>query len=201
MCPKEEQNYAFETLAEGTLWSRALLVSSALLMAATNQAQFGPPNSASGNKASILLEQIRAQAVHVRYLADQLQAYERDPNLAWEADAGILTRMRDQVNAMDRTLYTLRTIEGQTLPWQQKAIDRITPKTYELTSYVEDATQNLNNNHETIYSLDRTYAEDADGIYHRAAFIARSIGDYEHYAAARTEIQQLSPELGIRAGS
>jgi hypothetical protein len=69
---------------------------------------------------------------------------------------------------------------------------------YELTAYVQDAMQNLNNNHETIHILDKNYAEDADGIYQRAAFIARSIGDYEHYAAARTEIQQLSPELGLK---
>ena len=57
----------------------ALLVSSALLVAATDQGQVGPPSSASRNQASILLEQIGPQAVHVRDLADQLQTYEVSP--------------------------------------------------------------------------------------------------------------------------
>ncbi len=184
------------------LWGvAALLVASALPMAAADQGQAAPPNSPSENQASILLEQIRAQAIHVRNLADQLQAYDRDPAIGWETDAVTMTSLRDRVNAMDKTLYSLRTIQGQAIPWQQKAIDQVTPKVYELTAYVEDAMQNLNNHHETIHSLDKSYAQDADGIYQRASFIARSIDEYEHYAAARTEIQRLSPELGIRASS
>lgn len=181
-----------------------LLASPALLLAVTDQGQVGPPRPASGNlpaQASNLLGEIRAQAVSVHYLADELEMCEHDPLISWEADASILTRLRDRVNAMDKTLYTLRTIQEEAAPWQQKVIARVTPKAYEITSYVDDAMQNLNDNHETVHFPDKSYAEDADGIYQRAAFIARSIANYEKYAAARTEIQHLSPKLGIKAAS
>ena len=137
-----------------------------------------------------------------RDLADQLQTFNRDGALiSWEMDADVLTQAQAQVNAMDEELCRLRLIRRVTLPWQQKAIDRVAPKMIELTDYVEDALQNLNEKHNTVNTLDRSFAQDADFMYRRADTIARSIGNFEEYAAARTEIQQLSPKLGMHAGS
>jgi hypothetical protein len=185
----------------------SLLVMAALPMAATEQCQTGPPTPASYTRnfpkeASALLQQMGTQAIQVRDLADQLQTFNRDGALiSWEMDADVLTQAQAQVNAMDEELCRLRLIRRVTLPWQQKAIDRVAPKMIELTDYVEDALQNLNEKHNTVNTLDRSFAQDADFMYRRADTIARSIGNFEEYAAARTEIQQLSPKLGMHAGS
>lgn len=116
-------------------------------------------------------------------------------------DADVLTNAQAQVDAMDNELCRLRVIRRVTLPWQQKAIDRAAPTVIELTDYVRDAIQNLNNNQITVNILDRSYAQDVDFMYRRANTIAGSIGNFEEYAAARTEIRQLSPKLGMRGTS
>jgi hypothetical protein len=184
-----------------------LLAVPALLMGRTEQRPVYPPVPAAymwsfPNEASTLLQQLRTQALQVRDLADQLQAFDREGSLiSWQMDASVLITVKAQVNDMDNTLSRLRAIRPMALPWQQKAIDRVAPKMIELTDYVEDAIQNLNNNHLTPHILGKSYALDADFMYQRANTIARSIHQFEEYAAARTEIQQLSPKLGTKAGS
>jgi hypothetical protein len=198
---------SFKLWLKGFSRVASLLVAPALLMAATNQCQSGIVTPASytwdfPSEASHLLQQMKTQAVQVRDLADRLQAFDRDGDLiSWQTDADVLTAARAQVNAMDADLCRLRAIRRVTLPWQQKAIDRVTPKVIELTEYVQDAVQNLNHNHTTVNMLDRSYAEDADFMYRRADTIARMVGNFEEYAAASTEIQQISPKLGMKTGS
>jgi hypothetical protein len=158
--------------------------------------------SSTSNEVSTLLQEMQTKAIQVRNLADQLEVFNRDGALlSWQADAGVLTRAKAQVNAMDDMLFRLRAMRQEALPWQQKAIDRIAPKVIELTDYVQAAVQNLNNNHLTVHILDKSYTEDANGIYQRSNTIARAIGQYEEYGTARNEIKQLSPKLGMKLAS
>jgi hypothetical protein len=192
---------------KGFCGAAALLIAPALLVGGTEQRPTYPPIPAAymwsfPNEASDLLQQLRTQALQVRDSAAQLQAFNLDGgDISWQLDASVLTTVKAQVNDMDATLYRLRGIRQMALPWQQKAISRIAPKVIELTAYVQDAIQNLNNNHTTVHILDKSYALDADYMYQRADTIARSIANFEEYAAARTEIQHLSPELGVKTGS
>jgi len=184
-----------------------LLLAPALLMGSTDQCQTGPVTPASytwnfPNEASHLLQQMKDQAIQVRDQADQLRAFDREGALiSWDVDADVLTNAKAEVNTMDKELCRLRVIRRVTLPWQQEAIDRVVPKMIELTDYVGDAIQNVNDHHMTVNTLDKSYAEEADFVYQRANNIARSIGNFEEYAAARTEIHQLSPKLDMQAGS
>jgi hypothetical protein len=186
----------------------ALLVAPALLIGGTKpERPTYPPIPAAymwsfPNEASSLLKQLRTQALQVRDSADQLQAFNRDgADITWQADASLLTRVRAQVNDMNATLFRLRGIHQMALPWQQRAISAVTPKVFELTEYVDDAIQNLNDHHATVHVLDKSYVADADFMYQRANTIARSISQFEEYATAKTEIQQLSPNLGMNPAS
>jgi hypothetical protein len=186
----------------------ALLVAPALLIGGSKpERPTYPPIPAAymwsfPNDASSLLQQLRTQALQVRDSAAQLQAFNRDgADISWQLDAGLLTRVKAQVNDMNATLFRLRGIHQMALPWQQKAISSVTPKVIELTDYVHDAIQKLNHNQTTVHVLDNGYAQDADFMYRRANTIALSIGEFEKYAAARTEIKQLSPALGMNPTS
>lgn len=194
-----------------SLWTKwfsgvaTLLVLPTLLMGATGH--FKTPSSTSDewespNEASVLLQKIRNQAIDVRDLAGQLQAFIRDgSDTDWEGDADVLTRATAHVNAMDDTLYSLRSIRQQAAPWQQKAIDRIAPKVIELTDYFQAAVHSLNNNPITLHLLDQNYAQDTAGMYQRANTIANSIGRFENYATARAEARRLSRKLDLSAAS
>jgi hypothetical protein len=183
------------------------LVAPTLLMGGTEQRPMSHPIPAAymwsfPNEASTLLQQLRTQALEVRDCAAQLQAFNLDgTDIDWQMDASTLTTVKAHVNDMNATLYRLRGIRQMALPWQQKAIDRVAPKMIELTDYVEDAIQNLNENHITVHILDKSYALDADYMYQRANTIARSIHQFEEYAAAKSEVNELSPKLGTNAGS
>jgi hypothetical protein len=207
MRPKGDTKMCFRFWLKGLCAAAILLVVPALLVGATEQYRMSPPTSAAytlntPNEASTLLQEMKTKAIQVRNLADQLETFNRDGELMpWRADAGVLTRAKAQVNAMDETLYRLRAMRSEALPWQQRAIDRVAPKVIELTDYVQDAIQNLNNNHLTVHILDNSYTQDADYMYQRANTIAHSIGQFEKYATARTEIQQLSPKLGMKVAS
>lgn len=182
----------------------ALLVAAPMLLASCQMCSSAPTSDASNtsNEVSTLLQEMKTKAIQVRDLADQLEALKRDGTLMpWQADAGVLTRAKAQVNAMDEMFYRLQVMRPEALPWQQRAINRVASKVIELTDYVQDAIQNLNHNHLTVHILDNSYTQDVDCIYQRANTIAHSIDQFEEYAAARNEIQQLSPKLGMKVAS
>ena len=154
------------------------------------------------NEASSLLQEMQTKAIQVRNLADQLGAFERDgAEMSWRADAGALMRAKSQVNAMDGILFRLRAMGQDVLPWQQQAIDHVSPNMIELTDYVQLAIQNLNAHHGTVHLLDKSYALDTGFMYQRANTIAHSIGQFEEYATAKNEIQLLGPQLGMKVAS
>jgi len=137
----------------------------------------------------------------VAYYTDQLSGLERDGVMTgWEEDADYLMEARHQFNAMDASLYKLRAIGPQASPWQQQAIDRIAPKAYEMATYLNDLIKEVNNYQGDVH-LHQRYAQDTDRIFNRADYIVNSVDAFEQYASARQEIQQLRPELGLKAGS
>ena len=210
MRPKGETNNVFEILDEELFWFGCLARCAGpahwRYRAATAAADLPPVPAAYmwsfPNEASSLLRQLRTQALQVRDLADRIQAFNRDgADISWQMDASVLMTVKADVNDMNAALFRLRGIHQMALPGQQKAISSVTPKVIELTDYVDDAIQNLNDNHTTVHVLDKSYALDADFMYQRANTIARSIDQFEKYAAAKTEIQQVGPNLGMNAAS
>jgi hypothetical protein len=205
--PKGERTMCLKSWQRGFTVLAALVVAPALLLGGTEQRPTYPPISPAymwsfPNEASTLLQQLRTQALQVRDEAAHLQAFDREgSDISWQTDAGVLMTVKAHVNDMDATLFRLRGIRQMALPWQQRAISGVAPKVIELTDYVQDAIQNLNNNHLTAHLLDKSYALDADFMYQRANTIASSIHQFEEYAAARSEMYELSPKLGMNAGS
>ena len=189
-------------------WAAAtLLVAPVMALAACGGCGVYSPAIASktveySNEASSLLQQMKTKAIQVRYLADQLGAFERDGSVMdWRVDAGVLMRAKAQVNAMDGMLFRLRAMGQDVLPWQQQAIDRVAPKMVELTDYIQLAMQNLNAHHGTAHLVDKSYTLETGFMYQRANLIARSIGQFEKYASAKNEMRLLGPQLGMKVAS
>lgn len=197
----------FRFWLKGLCAAAVLLVVPALLIGATEQRQMSPPISAvyasnASNEVSTLLQEMKTKAIQVRNLADQLESFTRDGSImSWQMDAGVLTSAKVQVNAMDEMLYRLGAMRPEAFPWQQRTIVCVTPKVIELTDYVQDAIQNLNNNQLIVHVLDNSYTQDADYMYQRANTIAHSIDQFEENATASTQTKQLSLKLGMKAAS
>lgn len=184
-----------------------LLLVPGVLLGSTGHYRMGPTSSALNEmnppqEASALLNKMKSQALKARDLADELQVYQRDHETAlWEGDADVLMNMKADVNNMDDTLYSLRSMQEDLLPWQAKAVDRVAPTAIELTDFVEEGIHNLNRHHITLHILDHSYTQEIEGMHQRANSIARSIGKFQEYETAMSQIRELSPELGLKAAS
>jgi len=198
----------FSDLLRKSVYSiSAFLAGSVLLAAASHPTPNGRPVSQSQShdfqkEASNLLQQIKADAVTVSKLADELHTYSYQPNeIDFRFQGSLLNDAREQVNQMDEMLTRLRTIRRVTMPWQQKAIDRVTPAMVELTDSTQSATDFLNGHQD--YPFSPSYLADSTNMYKEASRIARSVGRFEKYAAADREVRELRPQLGMpaKAGS
>jgi predicted negative regulator of RcsB-dependent stress response len=192
-------------LYKGVLVAATLCVAPAALPASPRASRPGAGTVESSKgafpiDASNLLQQVQMDALSVRNDADQLKARLRDGfRNDWESDSELLESVRARVNEMDKLLSQLRANRSKALPWQQQAIDRITPTVVNLTDTTEAAIASLNDNRGHIYS------SDLDGltgdIYNRASQIDRAVANFEEYANARHEVQQLRQTLGLKNNS
>jgi hypothetical protein len=151
-------------------------------------------------KSTNLLRQVQSDALSVRNNADQLQARLREGFWSdWQSYANLLERMRTRVNAMDKLLFQLRTNESTALPWQRQAIERIAPTIVNLSDTTEGAIVSLNNNKEHVYMSNLPGL--AGDMYDQAMRIDQAIADFQKYANARHEAQQLRQTLGLKNNS
>jgi hypothetical protein len=186
-------------LYKGVLAAAALGVAVAALPASATGSGPGAGAASQGAfavEASNLLQQVKIEAIGVGKNVDRLRVRLRDSfENDSQSDADLLGRVQDRVNEMDKLLYRLRANESEALPWQQQAIDRIAPTVVNLTDTTEDAIATLNNNRGRIQfsNLDGL----AGDMYNQARLIDRAIGNFEKYASARHEAQQLRQTLGL----
>jgi hypothetical protein len=188
-------------LFKGVLVAATLCVAPAALPASprASRAGVGSAQSSKGafaNSASNLLQQIQTEALRVKSDASQLQAYTREPfESDWQMDGDVLNRASVHVNAMGRLLHQLRVNQGAALPWQQQAIERIAPTVVNLADTTQDAIVTLNNSRGRIQFSNLEGL--ADDMYKDASLIGQVIANFEKYASARQEAQQLQQTLGL----
>lgn len=183
----------------------AILAAPVLLAAVSLPCQARPPavgvyNWGSPKETSVLLKQIKAQADHVRNLADRLDSYNREwPEIGWQIDAHMLNRARWHVNAMDNALFLLENSKSNALPWQRKAIRRIAPMIYELTGATEASIGQLNDNHDHWWASN--YPGYTNCMYKKAKHIAHTVGDFEAYAGDMHHARELRDTLGLHTST
>jgi hypothetical protein len=183
----------------------ALLGPSLLMAVTVKECHVGPPTPESykwnfSKETSGLFNEILQRADAVEQEAEQLQELQRNADLInYQDEASLLNQARDDINAMDATLCRLRAIKRVDPAWQRRAIDRITPKLYELSSYDEMAITYLNNHPGYLY--DPEYNAEINQMQGRAALVYRIMRNTEEYGAARKEVRTLGQNLGIQRGS
>ena len=165
-------------LSKGILVAAALCMVPAALPASPKGAGQGVvtvnPEASPGDAAS-LLDQIRSEALRVKYNADQLQGLVREGNLiSWRHDDYLLEDVRDQVNELNMLLYNLRVDQAEASPVQQEIIARIAPPALELVGATHDALVTLDSNKSHVSMSDLPSL--ADEIYQEASRVAQTLG-------------------------
>lgn len=96
-------------------------------------------NWAYTEEASGLLLDIRTLSAQAAEGADHLHSASRLNSLDWRSHAQHLNNIKTHVNRMGTKLDRLQEIHGMLAPWQQKAVERVTPKAVALAAHTEEA--------------------------------------------------------------
>ena len=187
-------------LYKSVLLAATLCVAPAALPASPRASQPGTRAMESSKgampiNASNLLRQVQIDALSVRDNADQLRlrVFEND----WESDGGLLDRVRDRVNEMDKLLSQLRENQAEAPPWQQKEIERIAPSVVNLTDTTQEAIVSLNNNQGRLYFSNLPGL--AGDIYSQARQIVRATQTLSNTPMHATKCASSSKHWGSRA--
>lgn len=170
----------------------ALLVAASLYLLPVLQAADNPaPDSP---EVSDLLTQAKDHAVQLRNDSDTMQQYATS-GVAWQSHATQINTIKDHVNNLGKVLQNMSDRHPHASPWQQGAIDRVTPLARELASNIEATIEHINNNQNRL-SLPE-YKDFLSANYELSASLSELIGDYVTYGKSKATYDRLGSQLEV----
>jgi hypothetical protein len=171
--------------------TRALSVLAIALAAATASWAQTPRDS---SEVSRLLTEVKAEAVQLRHDADELKAFTRS-GLSWESHATKVEEIKGRINKAGELLSKLENEKGAASPWQQQAIERITPMLKELASNTESTIDHLNQKPKLLHT--GPYKEYVEANYEVASSLEELISDYVDYGKSKARSEELASKLEV----
>lgn len=124
--------------------------------------------------------------------AASMEAFTR-LDATWQSHVEAINKIKDNVNNMGRLLAKLQDARSGAAPWQQTAIDRITPVAKELAANTTAAIEQLNKNPNALKLP--AYKEYLEAIYDSASNLAATIADFADYGRTSQRLNRLSADL------
>ena len=177
-----------------TVWlvSAALVVAGCLLLTtAARASDAAAPDSAQVSK---LLSQINAEALELKRDAEDLDSLTRS-KLSWVSYADKISMIKEHINRAGSLLTQLGGLRNTASPWQQEAIDRVTPLLREMASNTEATIERLNRNQSRLHTQE--FQEYVKANYNLATRLAALIGDFVDYGEAKDKYERLSRKLEL----
>lgn len=170
------------------------------LWASGPRAEAGPENVKAYNwayaeEASELLEEIRGLSSQLAEDSDYLEHHARRNQLNWRSHAERLNQIRGDINAMGGHLQRLQEIHGMIAPWQQKAVDRITPKAAELAAHTEAAIAQINDNRSKTWTS--SFVDPVSAMADQAEAILNDVKMFLEYGKTSDQLKGLEGQMEI----
>jgi hypothetical protein len=166
-----------------------LLLAGFLVIPATSTAADAPDSE----QVSKLLSEAMTMAFQLKEDAVTMESFTRI-NVSWESHAAAINQIKDHINALGRQEAKLKDAKRTGSPWQQTAIDRITPFLDELTGYTYAVIEHINGEKKHTPADYKDYLE-ANADY--ATDLAAMIGDFVDYGKTKDRLQHLGDKLEI----
>lgn len=170
----------------------ALLVAAALYLLPALQAADNPV--ADSPEVSNLLTQAKEHAVQLARDADEMQAFAKT-GMSPESHANKINMIKGHVNNLGEVLQRLSDKRGSASPWQQSAIDRVTPFAAELASNIETTIEHLNKNQTRLQTAE--YRDFLKANYELSSGLSGLIGDFVAYGKSKSTYKRLGSQLEI----
>lgn len=146
-------------------------------------------------EVSTLFDEIKSEAVQLRHDAEELKKYTHS-NLSWETHAEKIEQIKQHVNNTGKSLGKLDRARANAAPWQQQAIDRITPLLKELASNVEGTIEHLDQQPKLSHTS--PYVDYVDANFEVASTLSELISDYVEYGRSKANSTELAEKLEVQ---
>jgi hypothetical protein len=126
--------------------------------------------------------------------AEILESFTRS-NVGWQSHSGQLERIRENVNKLGKVVQQLNQARGEASPWQQTAIDTITPLMHEIATQLTTTIEHLNANQSRIEM--KPYQDYTRATYEAIRRATLTISDYVEYGRAKGKAENLQQEMEL----
>lgn len=144
-------------------------------------------------QASKLLQQARTSAVQLKNDSAQMEAFSSN-RASWESHARQINQIKEHINNSGKILADLHDQRDSAEPWQQEAIDRITPLLKDLASNTESIIDHLNDRQATWHPEYTSYLKSNAEM---AADLSNLIRDYLDYGEAKARAERIGAKIGF----
>jgi hypothetical protein len=172
------------------IWAAPGLLLAGLLASPPASKAAGTPDS---EQVSKLLSEAKTIAFELKEDAVTMESFTR-MNVSMESHAVAINQIKDHINALERQTGKLKEARETGSPWQQTAIDRITPFLDELGGYTYAVIEHLNG------EVKHTPAEYKDYLQANADYatdLAAMIADFVDFGRSKDRMQHLAEKLEI----
>ena len=150
--------------------------------------------SNDSKEVSTLLDEIKSEAVQLRHDAEELKTYTHS-KLSWETHAEKIDQVKQHVNNAGKSLGKLDNVRANAAPWQQQAIDRVTPLLKELAANVEGTIAHLDQKPNLSHTS--PYVDYVDANFEVASNLSELISDYVEYGRSKANSTELAEKLEL----
>ena len=157
----------------------------ALFLGMTLVSSAWTPAYADSAQVSKLLQQAKASANQLQGDTEVMETYTRS-RVSWRTHAAQITVIKEHVNKIGTILADLHSARDGAEPWQQNAIDGITPLMQQLASNTTSVIGHLNEMNKTWHP---GYSGYLQANYALATDLSKMIGDYINYGKASAKVQ------------
>ena len=145
-------------------------------------------------KVNDLLKEAKTHAVLAEDDAQTLDGYTRS-KLSWQSHATRVHEMKEHANDLIRDFNQLSSMRAEASPWQQEAIDRISPLLQEMAAHLTATIDHLNDNQSRTHMPQ--YQEYVHANRELMTKTARLISEFADYSEAKTVANELEKKLEL----
>jgi flagellar motor protein MotB len=170
----------------------ALLAAASLYLLPALQAAENPvPDSP---QVSNLLTQAKRHAAQLTQDADEMKTFAWQ-DMSTEIHAQKITTIKEHTNNLGKVLQQLDDRHQMASPWQQEAIERITPLAKELAANIEMTIQHINDNQNRLHTPE--YKDYLSANYELSSGLSALIADLVSYGKNKANYEKLGSKLEL----
>ena len=170
----------------------ALLAAASLYLLPALQAADNPvPDSP---EVSGLLTRAKEHAAQLTRDADVMKSFAWQ-DMSTEIHSQQITVIKEHTNNLGKVLQQLDDQHQMASPWQQEAIERITPLAKELASNIEMTIEHINNNQNRLHTPE--YKDYLSANYELSSGLSALIADFVSYGKNKANYERLGSKLEI----